>query len=130
MGDDRFEDPLRRVASSPDRRAAIASLRDEELVQALAAASRRGDPLLANVLATAALNRYRKRAALVSATALAGLVGAVLIVLLVTVASLEPSNLPDELTMAGVFAAFALGALAGRLLYPGLRRRFQGGRRA
>lgn len=60
MGDVRFEQPYQRVAEATDRVAAIRSLSSEEVVMALAGASRERDPLLANILATEALNRTRR----------------------------------------------------------------------
>ncbi|HET6405514.1 MAG TPA: PAS domain-containing protein [Candidatus Thermoplasmatota archaeon] len=65
MGDRRFDPALAAVLSAPDRAQAIRSLDDEAIIEALAAASRSQDPLLANVLATEAENRiHRLRAAL------------------------------------------------------------------
>lgn len=65
MGDVRFERPYSRLQQSRDRAAVLRSMAEEELVEALASASRHNDPLLANTVATEALNRiYRLRAAL------------------------------------------------------------------
>lgn len=65
MGDVRFESAYRLVAEAKDRVAALRALDDEGVVAALAAASRRQEPFLANVIATEALNRVdRLRAAL------------------------------------------------------------------
>lgn len=65
MGDVRFTPHDERVANAADAAEALRRMADEEVVMALAAASRRGDPLLANVLATEAQNRMRRtRAAL------------------------------------------------------------------
>lgn len=69
MGDDRFRHPLRRVEAAADRQAAIRGLRDDEVVQAIAGASREGDPYLANVLATEALNRLSRKTAIVESAA-------------------------------------------------------------
>lgn len=70
MGDRRYDAAYRAVAEAPDRSAAIRDLRHEEVVQALAAASKRMDAYLANVLAVEVLNRYRRqRAALGGAVA-------------------------------------------------------------
>jgi hypothetical protein len=96
MGDRRFDDPLKEIASAPDRAAAIASLSFEELLQALAAASRKGEPLLANVLATAALNRYRKRAALATALIVGALAAFGLALSVVIAAGVHPNNLPES----------------------------------
>ena len=59
MGDIRFEPYLDRVAHARVPRRALRDLDDAGVVSALAAASRAGDPYLANVLATEALNRAR-----------------------------------------------------------------------
>lgn len=65
MGDARFIPHYERVANAADAAEALRRMQDEEVVMALAAASRHGDPLLANVLATEAQNRMRRsRAAL------------------------------------------------------------------
>lgn len=56
----RFERAYQRVTSAADRRQAIRGLADEQVIEALAAASRANDSLLANVLATEALNRMRR----------------------------------------------------------------------
>ena len=60
MGDVRFGEPYRRVREAQDRKTEIFRLEDDEVVQALAHASRERDPVLANVLATEALNRMRR----------------------------------------------------------------------
>lgn len=60
MGDERFRGPYHLVREAADRFQALVSLTDDEVVQALAHASRERDPLLANVLATEALNRMRR----------------------------------------------------------------------
>lgn len=64
MGDRRFDAAYKAVAESPDRSAAIRQLDDEEIVHALAAASRKMDAYLANVLAVEVLNRRRRNRAL------------------------------------------------------------------
>lgn len=73
-GDLRFRDPYERLRAARDRAAALRDLTDAEVVQALAAASDEGDPLLANVLATEAENRMQ-RAGAVAAHAPEGIVG-------------------------------------------------------
>ena len=61
MGDVRYSRPYERVRHAQDPSQAILDLGDEEVVQALAAASRDDkDPYLANVLATEAMNRMRR----------------------------------------------------------------------
>lgn len=63
MGDVRFDAVLERVRSARDSAAAIRSLTDEEVIHALAAASKQLDPYYANVLATEAANRRLRAAA-------------------------------------------------------------------
>lgn len=60
MGDVRFAASYRAIRDAADRPRALARLTDEETVEALAAASRANDPLLANVLATEAANRMKR----------------------------------------------------------------------
>lgn len=57
MGDTRFVPAYERVHAAANRLAALRALTDEEVVAALAGASLKADPLVANVLATEALNR-------------------------------------------------------------------------
>jgi PAS domain S-box-containing protein len=65
MGDTRFTPYYERVSRADDPAEAIRALSDEGVVAALAAASRSGNPFLANILATEAQNRMRRiRAAL------------------------------------------------------------------
>lgn len=65
MGDVRFLPALQRIQAAADRAREIREVDDEGIVEALAAASEIHEPLLANVLATEALNRLRRgRAAL------------------------------------------------------------------
>ncbi|HWG89934.1 MAG TPA: PAS domain S-box protein [Candidatus Thermoplasmatota archaeon] len=65
MGDLRYEHPYRRVAEADDRVATIRSLTDEEVISALAASVSGGDPYLANVLASEAMNRVRHKSTIV-----------------------------------------------------------------
>ncbi|GEM_PF-4589488 len=60
MGDRRFAAPYRAIRDAPDPLAATARLSDDEVVQALAHASRERDPYAANVLASEAMNRMRR----------------------------------------------------------------------
>lgn len=60
LGDVRFDEPYARFTHASDRALALSRLTDEEVVEALAAASRANDPLAANVLATEATNRMRR----------------------------------------------------------------------
>ncbi|MFA5860527.1 MAG: PAS domain-containing protein [Candidatus Thermoplasmatota archaeon] len=64
MGDSRFEALYAKVAHASDRMEAIRKLADEEIIAAIAGASRGGDPLLANILATEALNRLHRATAI------------------------------------------------------------------
>lgn len=60
MGDVRFEHVYTRVRDSANRVAELRQLTDEDVVSALAGASRDADPLIANFLATEALNRVAR----------------------------------------------------------------------
>ncbi|GEM_PF-5830424 len=66
MGDRRFDVLYSRIRDAPDRTAELERLSDEEVIAALAAASRAADPLLANVLATEAQNRTFRATAITS----------------------------------------------------------------
>lgn len=61
MGDRRFAAAYLRLRDSPEPAATIHVMSDEDVVQALAHASREHEPYLANVLATEALNRLAQR---------------------------------------------------------------------
>lgn len=64
MGDLRFERPYDALKRSEDPAGLLLELSDDDVVAALASASRHNDPYLANTLATEALNRiHRLRAA-------------------------------------------------------------------
>lgn len=65
MGDARYGPYYRRLAESDDPAVAVRSLADAEVVAALAAASRERDPLVANILATEAINRIHRATAVV-----------------------------------------------------------------
>lgn len=60
MGDLRYAEHYEKVRAAIDRVGEIEQMTDDELVQALGAASRAHDPYLANVLTTAVLNRTRR----------------------------------------------------------------------
>ena len=64
MGDSRYSTHYERILLARDKVAAIQGLSDDEVVQALAAASRERDPYVANVLATEAMNRMRRARAI------------------------------------------------------------------
>lgn len=64
MGDRRFVAAYERLLTASDRATTLARLSDDEVVQALAAASGGGDPLMANILATEAMNRMRRSRAI------------------------------------------------------------------
>lgn len=59
LGDVRFRKAYDAIASADDRVAALRNLSDEDVIAALAAAAERRDALLANILATEAMNRIR-----------------------------------------------------------------------
>ncbi|HWG92504.1 MAG TPA: PAS domain S-box protein, partial [Candidatus Thermoplasmatota archaeon] len=69
MGDLRFLAPYERVRSADDRVETLRRLGDLDVVAALAAASFERDPLLANVLATEAMNRMRRHGTIVETAA-------------------------------------------------------------
>lgn len=64
MGDARFDAPLRALQESTDPAGALHDLPDEDVISALAASARKGDPYLANVLATEAHNRVLRMRAI------------------------------------------------------------------
>ena len=64
LGDARYDPHYLRVREADDRARVIAAMADEDVVAALAAASRDNDPYLANVLASEAQNRLRRANAL------------------------------------------------------------------
>ncbi|HWG90641.1 MAG TPA: PAS domain S-box protein [Candidatus Thermoplasmatota archaeon] len=69
MGDTRFHRHYRRILDSEDPVAVIKEMADEELIAALAATSHSEDPFLANVLATEAQNRVRRKGTIVEQAA-------------------------------------------------------------
>lgn len=60
MGDVRFLHAYEQVRDATDRARQLRALSDEQVIGALAAASREMDPFMANVLATEAMNRARR----------------------------------------------------------------------
>lgn len=60
MGDIRFDAHYERVRSAADPMQELLDMTDADVVEALAAASRRNDPYLANILATEATNRMQR----------------------------------------------------------------------
>lgn len=64
MGDARFEPHYARVKRARHPVQEIRAMSDEEVIAALGGASRASDPYTANVLATEALNRVRRHAAI------------------------------------------------------------------
>lgn len=69
MGDARYAQHYEKVRGAIDRIAAIERMTDDELAQALGAASRDSDPYLANVLTTAVQNRTRRGRAVIETIA-------------------------------------------------------------
>jgi PAS domain S-box-containing protein len=69
MGDVRFEHPYRRLAEGTNRVAAIRALSDEEVIMALAASRDAKDSYLANVLASEAMNRVRRKSTILDTAA-------------------------------------------------------------
>lgn len=60
MGDRRYARAFRKLRQAPDPARATLALSDEEVIQALAHASRESNPYIANVLASEAMNRMRR----------------------------------------------------------------------
>lgn len=117
MGDRRFEAAYRTVVEARDGAAAIRSLSDDELVHALAAASRKMDAYLANVLASELLNRQHRRRSLTVGV----VTGAAAIVLLRTLAILASDAWDRELLLTSTLALVA-GAAIGAATYLLMRR--------
>lgn len=69
MGDVRYGPYYQRLAESADPATTVRALDDAQVVAALAAASRERDPLVANVLATEAMNRMRRATAVAESVA-------------------------------------------------------------
>lgn len=67
MGDRRFDPLFEHVRDAEDRAETIHGLSDHDVIAALGGASRQGDPLLANVLATEAQNRAHRSSELSAA---------------------------------------------------------------
>ena len=123
MGDVRYDEAYERVADAADRGVAVRSLSHAEVIQALAAASRAHDPYLANVLATEALNRYRRLAAVFAAVALGtGFVIGARTVLLVFFA-VDHHAWDDYLQLTAATVVLLLGGIVGLLAYRSARRR-------
>lgn len=123
MGDRRYAAPLERVQQAADRKTAIEALPFDQLVQALGAASRAGDPLLANVLTTAVLNRSRRMGAVVLSLGVA-LASALLLTIVGAVALWRvPHNVEDEVFLAVTLVALAVGAAGGWLAHGPIRAR-------
>lgn len=117
MGDARFEPPLERLRRSADRATEMARLHDEEILQALGAASKESDPYLANVLATEALNRHRRLVARLWAVAVAYTLLFALGTLLVLSAAASGAGLEPHEGWIVWFALFAPPIAAGVAAY-------------
>lgn len=70
MGDKRYRRHYDRLRAAPSPQQAMREMADEDVIQALAAASSHQDPFLANVLATEAMNRMRRASAILAHTTL------------------------------------------------------------
>lgn len=130
VGDDRFQDSLAALASAPDRAAALRAMPFDRLLQALAAASRERDPLLANVIATELLNRYRRGVPLVAAAAVGLVVGALLGFVATASFAAHPYDFPDGVFVIVLLGALLVGLLVGALALRPLRHALLVGRRA
>lgn len=106
MGDRRFDAAYRTLTETRDRPAVLRAMPDEAVVHALAAASRKMDAYLANVLAVELLNRQRRKRA-VTVGLIAGLAG---FIILRTAILLRAELLR---TSDGVFVLGSLAALLG-----------------
>lgn len=128
MGDARFQEPLQRITRASDRADAAADLSYDELVRALGAASRSGDPYLANVLTSELLNRSRRGTARVFSAGLG--VAAAVLLLFTALAFLgsHPHNFVDHVFLVVAFVALATGALVAATLHSPILRRLMRGR--
>lgn len=128
MGDARFEEPLHRVTKAADRADAVARLSYDELVRALGAASRSGDPYLANILTSERLNRSRRGTARVFSAGLGVAAAVVLLFTLLAFFGSHPHNFVDHVFLLVAFTALAAGAIVGALLHSPILRRLMRGR--
>lgn len=122
MGDRRFDRVYEELEGAPDRSAHLAAMEDEAVIHALASASRRGDPYLANVLATEAVNRQRRAAARGAAFSLGALTALSVIVFFVTGFAIDPHNWRDEVVLLAVSLSLALGGCGAWATYARKRR--------
>ncbi|HWG90736.1 MAG TPA: hypothetical protein VNZ52_07825 [Candidatus Thermoplasmatota archaeon] len=127
MGDRRFEAPYDRLADADNAVETLRGFRHEEVIEALAAASRKDDPLLANVLATEALNRIARARVIGGAFAL-GVASALSLTFVVVLAfAVAEPNFEDQVIFLAVALALLLGAVLTytRIRYhPTMRHRF------
>lgn len=111
MGDRRFRAVYERFVTAPDRVVTLRSMRDHEILQALAGAAVGEDPLTVNVLATEALNRERRQRAARAGLALA-LVTALSLTAILVLASIlrvpAPLGAPHPGAAVAVLAASGL----------------------
>ena len=128
MGDARFEEPLLHVRHASDRAAAVDDLTYDELILALGAASREGDPYLANVLTTALLNRSRRGGALVFSAGLGVAAAIVLLFLGAAFLSSHPHNFDDHVFLLLTFVALVMGAVGASLVHSRVVRHLMRGR--
>lgn len=110
MGDRRFDAAYRTLAETADRAAVLHAMADDELVHALAAASRRMDAYLANVLAVELLNRQRRHRAL-TVGLISGLAGFIALRTLIMLPG--GSAVWDPLLLWGSFGALAGATVIG-----------------
>ena len=106
----------------------MADLSYEEVILALGAASREGDPYLANVLASELLNRSRRGTARVFSAGLGTAAGIVLLFIGGALISQHPHNFDDHVFLLLAFVALVAGALGAALLHLPIRRRLMRGR--
>jgi peptidoglycan/LPS O-acetylase OafA/YrhL len=126
MGDRRFDPAYERLKGAPDRVAELARMPFEDIVAALAGASKAQDPLLANILATEVLNRHRRGVARSAARVLAVVAAIVLATVGFVVEEIHPGSEPDELSFVVLGVALAIGAIVARVAEGRIRRRRPG----
>lgn len=122
MGDTRYDAAYESVLTSRDRAATIQALSDREIIYALAAASKRMDAYLANVLASAALDRQSRRDARFLGVVAGALVVIVLRTLLITYEAIRPDSPLSRLLWLTSTLSLLIGLCTGGLVYRWRRR--------
>jgi hypothetical protein len=123
MGDARYERVLDRIEEDGSRALALHELDSEALIQALAATSRRHDPLLANTIATEFLNRYRRLLPLRQALILGLVAGGLVVFATSLVMALYPTDFPDAWMLAPQLVGLVVTVVVAMVAYRWLRER-------